>query len=188
MTVVEMKIRLFYNDCVMKDIFISGRLFIAISLIACSIQCEPSVSDEYESNTPSSQNNQSDEECIPDCENVVCGDDGCGGSCGGCATLAEAEQYNVPLCSEGPWGFSEGDLFPNFQLTTCDGEPFSPINYVSPTPPWSFSFAGGECPARSLPVGQAQPRTSMTKMTFRSWLLFRKTNSMNPRPLNIAKR
>ena len=24
MTVVEMKIRLFYNDCVMKDIFISG--------------------------------------------------------------------------------------------------------------------------------------------------------------------
>ena len=84
--------------------------------------------------------------------------------------------------------FLKGTSFPTSNSPHATENRFSPINYVSPTPPWSFSFAGGECPARSLPVGQAQPRTSMTKMTFRSWLLFWKTNSMNPRPLNIAKR
>jgi hypothetical protein len=43
--------------------------------------------------------------CIPDCEGMICGDDGCGGSCGGC----EGTCLDNLVCMDGPGCVSIGE-------------------------------------------------------------------------------
>ncbi len=61
----------------------------------------------------------SETECAPECGERVCGDDGCGGSCGSCegASVCVAGRCELVEYAAGPFGVDVGQTFPDLRLS-----------------------------------------------------------------------
>ncbi len=59
------------------------------------------------------------DECVPDCDGMECGDDGCGGWCGNCSVGEECEdgvcEENCELCMETQCGYELDECNDNWE-------------------------------------------------------------------------
>lgn len=63
-----------------------------------------------------------DRACVRRCDERVCGDDGCGGSCGACqgTSVCHDGRCEVVEYPAGPYGVGVGETFPNLRLSAID--------------------------------------------------------------------
>lgn len=68
---------------------------------------------------PTGDTKVEDHTCTPSCAERVCGDDGCGGSCGSCDGTAVCHDGRCELVEypAGPFGVGVGEVFPNLRLS-----------------------------------------------------------------------
>ena len=87
--------------------------------------------------------------CSPACGGNVCGDDGCGGSCGTCAPTELCEEGacvpDAPAVTcppAGPFGTSVGSTAKDVILKDCDGVEYSIHDLCESKASFIFGFAG----------------------------------------------
>lgn len=97
--------------------------------------------------------------CTPSCGARVCGDDGCGGSCGACEGDCSDGVCAVPGGScppAGPYGTSAGAIAPDVELFDCDGAPVALHTLCDHDVTWLFEFADWCPPCRSFASSDAE--------------------------------
>ena len=88
--------------------------------------------------------------CTPGCSPGQCGDDGCGGSCGGCpdgqtcteGACVDDGSSDIACPWTGPLGKEVGKTVPDFTVTDCDGNEVSAHELCGARAALIFDFSG----------------------------------------------
>ena len=95
-------------------------------------------------------------DCVPACEGLACGDDGCGGECGTCGAGEVCAEGACRLPMGGtcppaaPYGTEVGDVAADAVLFDCDGNEVRLHELCEADVAWIFEFADWCPPCRSF--------------------------------------